>query len=386
MTTKEIVFCFGMNGSGQVKMNVMASKVIGPTVVIIGGGLSGAAVAYNLLSRVSVPPQVVIIEPRPLLGQGLAYSARDPLHRLNVPHGKMSLVSDRPEDFADWLRDPGGPTLPADSATLTGQIFAPRSVFGRYVSERLAPFLASGRLRHVVGTATALRRVGDGFIVTLEPVDRDGRRQEPEEIKAASAVLAVAHPSPAIPEPLQPLAGTEYLVADPFVPGALDAIAPDERLLVVGTGLTSADILSTLQGRHRAAIHVLSRHGWRSRPHGPTQAETNEDFSIDPETTASALLRRVRRALAEDATRGLTWHAVFDRLRAQGPAIWAALPLDERRRFLRHLRGLWDVHRFRIAPQSLAAVETMERTRRAQFVKGRIKSLEVGFDGLAVGW
>jgi uncharacterized NAD(P)/FAD-binding protein YdhS len=112
-------------------------------------------------------------------------------------------------------------------------------------------------------------------------------------------------------------------------------------------------------------------------PHGPKQAETAADFGRDPAPTALALLRRVRRALDADATAGLTWHAVFDRLRAQGPAIWAALPMPERRRFLRHLRSLWDVHRFRVAPQTLLANRQMQQSGRLTHLAARIAGVAI---------
>jgi uncharacterized NAD(P)/FAD-binding protein YdhS len=131
---------------------------------------------------------------------------------------------------------------------------------------------------------------------------------------------------------------------------------------------------------------VISRHGWRSKPHGPAQPETEADFASAPATTTLALLRHVRRALANDAAKGLTWHAVFDRLRAQGPAIWAALPLTERQRFLRHLRSLWDVHRFRIAPQTLEVVERLERAKRATFLTGRLVSADLAPGGTRLTW
>lgn len=82
--------------------------------------------------------------------------------------------------------------------------------------------------------------------------------------------------------------------------------------------------------------------------------------------------------LAVDAAEGLTWHAVFDRLRAQGPAIWAALPEAERLRFLRHLRALWDIHRFRIAPQTQSAAEALTASGQLETLAARLISARGG--------
>ena len=63
--------------------------------------------------------------------------------------------------------------------------------------------------------------------------------------------------------------------------------------------------------------------------------------------TALSLLQRTRQEIA----RAGMWEPVIEALRNQGGAIWAALPEPERRRFLRHLRVMWDVHRYQLAPQ-----------------------------------
>ena len=52
-------------------------------VVIIGGGLSGTLLAVQLL-RQPRGQRIVIIEPRPELGRGEAYSATELGHTLNA--------------------------------------------------------------------------------------------------------------------------------------------------------------------------------------------------------------------------------------------------------------------------------------------------------------
>ena len=339
-----------------------------PTVAIIGGGLSGAAVAYHLAAilRPGVV-DLVVIEPRPYLGRGVAYSAQDADHRLNVPDHKMTLRSDQQDHFRRWLTSPAAPGLPAGSAMPGGDIFAPRRVFGSYVADQMAPLLADGRVRHVQDSVTG---VEGHYTMHLKGGS---------VLRADLIVLAATHPKPAVPVELSPLQGHPALIADALAPAALEGIGAEERVLIVGNGLTSADIIATLLRRgHQGRITALSRHGWRSQTHGPQQAESLADFATAPVSTALALLRRVRSALAVDAARGLTWHAVLDRLRSQGPVIWAALPEAERRRLLRHLRALWDVHRFRIAPQTHAASQILQRDGRLVHMAGRIGQVVPG--------
>lgn len=337
-----------------------------PTIAILGGGLSGAVVAYQL-ALASAPARIVVVEPRAELGRGLAYSALDPAHRLNVPATKMTIRTDQMDHFSRWLTGPDAPALPPDSLTQAGDIFAPRHIFGTYVAAQIAPFLTTGRIAHRKQVAVAVSKDGGQHRITLS----DG-----SVLVAEVIVLALTHPKPGLPRVMQALAGDTRLIEDPLAPGALDDVGPGGHVAIIGLGLTSADIVATLKHRGFAGqITVLSRHGRRSMPHAPKQGESASDFTASPVRSALGLLRRVRAGLAADRLAGLTWHAVFDRLRSQGSAIWAALPQPERRRLLRHLRGLWDVHRFRIAPQSARAIEDMRSNGQLTDLAGQIRAV-----------
>lgn len=348
----------------------------GPSVVaIIGGGLSGAAVAWHLARRSKGHAlRIVVIEPGAELGRGLAYGTTDPDHKLNVPEYRMTLDTSDPAHFQRWLRSFDAPFLPAGSATLAGDVFAPRGVFGQYVAQTLRPWIASGRIEHLRSRAVSARREDGLWAVTLA----DGAT-----VLADRLVFAASHPGAGVPGALEPLRQDEGLIAEAYAPGALDAIAPDERVLIIGSGLTGADVVASLARRgHRGQVWMLSRHGRRSQPHGPRQDETSADYARHPERTALGLLRRVLRDLARDAQAGLTWHAVFDQLRVQGPQIWAALPPPERARLVRHLRGLWDIHRFRIAPQTHEVLERQISAGRVAPLSGAVSLARRGPEGI----
>jgi uncharacterized NAD(P)/FAD-binding protein YdhS len=62
------------------------------------------------------------------------------------------------------------------------------------------------------------------------------------------------------------------------------------------------------------------------------------------------LVKTVRRTIRAAEQSGSCWEAVIETLREQGFDIWSALPEAEKKRFLRHVRPFWDVHRYQLAP------------------------------------
>lgn len=92
------------------------------TIAIIGGGVSGTLTAFHLV-RQETPARVILIDPRPDFGLGLAYSTPSLRHLLNVPAGKVSALPEQPDHFLNWLRENYDPTA-------TEKVFAPERYLG----------------------------------------------------------------------------------------------------------------------------------------------------------------------------------------------------------------------------------------------------------------
>jgi uncharacterized NAD(P)/FAD-binding protein YdhS len=75
------------------------------------------------------------------------------------------------------------------------------------------------------------------------------------------------------------------------------------------------------------------------------------------------------------AAQGIDWRPVMDSLRPDLGRIWAAWPLQEQRRFLRHLAGLWAVTRHRSPPRNAAAVETLTAAGLVQLHVGTVREI-----------
>jgi FAD-NAD(P)-binding protein len=136
-------------------------------IAVIGGGFTGAAFVIHAARLIPRSLEIDLIEPSAALGRGLAYSAIDPLHRINVPSSRMSLFADRPADATDWLFRNG--TLPGDGSSTdeAGHHYVSRSDFGAYVANTLEETLTAAdgrvRLRRHRTLATGLRRTDDGW-------------------------------------------------------------------------------------------------------------------------------------------------------------------------------------------------------------------------------
>jgi uncharacterized NAD(P)/FAD-binding protein YdhS len=82
---------------------------------------------------------------------------------------------------------------------------------------------------------------------------------------------------------------------------------------------------------------------------------------------------RTLRAQAEK----VGWREAVDAIRPLTPDIWRAWSLAQRRRFLRHARPWWDVHRHRMAPMIAARLSGMVVSAELEVLGGRLERLEV---------
>ena len=172
---------------------------------------------------------------------------------------------------------------------------------------------------------------------------------------------------PSLPAELRGIASSPRLIANPYDNRRIAAIGPTERVLIVGTGLTSADVVASLCRRgFWGEIVALSRHGLRSRGHGVVARKSEVDFARHPAPTARALrpAASVRRwpPTPPSGTAG-TPPSTGCASRARAPG--AGSRRGERARLVRHLRAFWDVHRFRVAPQ-------VEEVLDAQVARGKL--------------
>ncbi|WP_188761695.1 FAD/NAD(P)-binding protein [Sandarakinorhabdus glacialis] len=337
-----------------------------PLVAIIGSGFSGTLIAINLLRQPGL--RVVLVDRRPLFGPGVAYSATNPAHLLNVRAHNMSAFPDQPDHFIDWCRLRG--ILDQHPGTMPG--FVPRRSYGDYLGSILAEghAQAKGRLQ-LVCADVARRDKGRGLELTLS----DGSR-----ITADSVVLATGNQMPLPPPELDvALLGDRYS-GNPWAEGAASGLGSDDVLMLIGTGLTMVDAALAVAGSgFEGKMVALSRRGLVPHAHaaGPHASKT----SIPTATGLVALLREVRVRARE-----IDWRTAIDELRPHTRALWQRASRADRARFLRHLRPWWDIHRHRLAPEVAERLAALRASGQLAVVAGRTRGFTPTDQGVEVRW
>ncbi len=315
-------------------------------IVIVGGGFSGATFATLLMRDPALEScDVTIVEPRAVLGAGIAYAAEDPTHRVNIAADRMAALPDAISDFDTWIKQAGRLDQDPDAVYPERGIFPTRALFGLYVDDLLRKTAAAAtqvNFRHVQTRVEAITKGADGYWLECA---------SGAVIGADILVLATGHPAPRLPWPLSKLADHRALIVDPWAPGAVDPIKPADHVLIVGTGLTMGDIVASLRRLgHQAPLTAISRRGLTPRPRSVT-VDPIEGLFFAGGRSVSSVLHAVHQEVRKAEAEGKSWSDVFDILRQQNGTIWTGWSLAEKRRFQRHLRAYWDVHRFQAAPQ-----------------------------------
>ncbi len=324
------------------------------TIAIIGGGVSGTLTAFHLV-RQGAPARVILIDPRPDFGLGLAYSTPSLQHLLNVPAGKISALPDQPNHFLHWLRENHDPAA-------TEKTFAPRAVFGRYIQSLLE---SASPIEQEIATVVDLRPQDSGAVLTLD----NGC-----ELRADLIVLATGNFDPApLSEITNATSASGLYRHNAWAAETYEGLHPDAPVALIGTGLTGVDVVLRLRELgHRGRIIALSRHGIFPNRHAEYTPLSSTAIPSDTPASCVAYLRALRAAIRG----GAEWRAAIDSLRETTNELWLRLPIEEKKRFRRHLQRRWEVVRHRMAPSIAAIIESELRNGTLEIREGHLKSVD----------
>ncbi len=337
-------------------------------IAIIGAGYTGATLATELATSFDTDLDIVLVGVASNFGCGVAYGDARGEHLLNARAGQLGAIASKPAEFAQWLN--------LSSHARDG--FLPRVAYGEYLLDRL---------HEAESTSTNLTTL-EHEVVEIDSVPGGGYRvhlDDGDSFFSDRVVLAVGALPPQRLAGVGPrLARHWRYVGSPWQEGDLKRIDADARLLVVGTGLTMVDVLSTLRRRgHRGEIVALSRHGLLPQRH----TEIPGDPIELPPVLRQALRTHDLRALVA-AVRSVTrvvddWRTVIDALRPNMQAFWGGLSIADRARFLRHVRAWWETYRHRMAPRAAEEVDDAVNSGQLRLVAGRLLRAGVADDAVS---
>lgn len=340
------------------------------TIAIIGAGFCGSTLAVQLLRHPPVTPLKILLINRPgSMARGIAYSTQAPAHVLNVPAGRMNALAGEDDSFYEYVK--------RNNATATPGSFVERRLYGDYLEALLQHASRNAipgcELHEVIGEVVKIipQPNAAGALLLMD---------NGEHFRADSIVLSIgscARQAPSIAPEYRQFYENPGYVHDPWQPGALDSIGANDPVFLIGSGLTMLDVVLDLRDRgHTGTIQAVSRRGLLPQPHRELNAHPAYDEGLAQhmltDCTVRHYVRAVRDAVRQHAQTGGDWRDIIGGLRSATQQLWHALPLDERRRFLRHVRPYWDAHRHRCAPQPGARMHTELARGTLKLAAGRI--------------
>jgi uncharacterized NAD(P)/FAD-binding protein YdhS len=319
------------------------------SVIIVGGGASGVLLAIHLLRDKDADLRVTLIEKRPDLGRGVAYSTQNPGHLLNVAPKNMSAFPDDPEHFWRWLIA-RGEIDGSDPFT-----FVPRRVYGDYLNDIVAGIEAEetghGRLHVVREECVSITDTSAGVEAGLA---------NGTSLMGHFAVLAVGHDD-----------------QTPVPPVAANGPERDLPILILGTGLSMVDAyLSLREEGHRGPVIAMSRRGLLPHAHRQVTPFRIDAADVPFGTDLTYFTAWFRDFAATTEHEHGDWRMAVDALRPFNQTIWQNWAPKTRRRFLEHLRPWWDIHRHRMPPAAHAHLAEAIFAGHVKVIAGKIQDTE----------
>jgi len=189
-------------------------------ITIIGGGASGTLLALNLLKYTGERRlEINLVEKRPHIGRGVAFSTQEDSHLLNVPAAKMGAYADDVEHFHRWLND--------NEMEYSATAFVPRRIFGEYLREQVeeANKNKSENVELNIFDDEAVDVQFDEGKANVQLASGDHIYSE----KVALAFGNFLPPHPTVAD--QSFVDSPKYFQDPWTPEVFDSIDPDDAVL-----------------------------------------------------------------------------------------------------------------------------------------------------------
>lgn len=293
-------------------------------IAIVGRGFTGLMTAIALLKTFHRPFHLVMFDPFPKIDGGESIG-RPASALLNSRVRDLSVDPAARDDFRHWLetnddwRDRGDP--------LSGNVdhaFVPGEVFSAYAYQRFSEALRTRADVMVQVRAESVATIGRHPQGGLSVISGDG-----EQARFDTVFLATGY---GLREGTEGKAGLTAAKEVQVIGGGVHAVDRALRLLAAG------------EASH---VTLISASGFLPQPHASSAVGTVSSDRPFPNTLRGAF-RHLREAANRAALEGTGWQGIMNDFRLHARELWQGLTPEERRRFKRHVKPIYDSHRNRL--------------------------------------
>jgi uncharacterized NAD(P)/FAD-binding protein YdhS len=348
-------------------------------IAIVGGGFSGCLVFIQLLNKLTIPTKITLVNSSHSLGRGIAYSTNNLSHLLNVRTARMSAFPDDANHFINWILSKN--ELSQYHTNDLPELFVPRTIYGKYIEELFDQAISSKKdfieTSIIEDEVIDIEKLANGFELHLK---------NSAPVKADKVALCTGIQPPTSIPGARSLKDDERVFINPWDNQSTENINTDAPILIVGSSLTAADTILSLQDNNfKGKIYLLSRHGGIPLAH-PVVRPPHEHSDYKPEADIHKILVHLKTKI-RSSFNDTQWHEpVLEEIRPHTQLIWQKLSRQQKERFLRHLNHKWSLLRHRLPCQIHAKLHELIDSGKMSLFAGTIDNINLENDLIEVTW
>lgn len=218
-------------------------------IAIIGAGVGGVSVLKYLQKEKKLKAEITVFDDKKYMGNGRAFQYDDPELLMNYPGNLISMKPNKQHDFIDWIQksDVDKEVHLDEAENASGNQYYSRQLFGKYMQEHFEKFANKKNVSIITDHARNVEFIGQEYIVSTQD----------EKYYFDAVFLSPGQFGPMDPYQLE---GTPGYYKWPYPLHNIE-IEPNKDYAVIGTGLSSVDIVRYFIAHSTNKLALISRDG-----------------------------------------------------------------------------------------------------------------------------
>ncbi|MEE1106977.1 MAG: FAD/NAD(P)-binding protein [Macrococcus canis] len=218
-------------------------------IAIIGAGVGGVSVLKYLQKEKKLKAEITVFDDKKYMGNGRAFQYDDPELLMNYPGNLISMKPNKQHDFIDWIQksDVDKEVHLDEAENASGNQYYSRQLFGKYMQEHFEKFANKKNVSIITDHARNVEFIGQEYIVSTQD----------EKYYFDAVFLSPGQFGPMDPYQLE---GTPGYYKWPYPLHNVE-IEPNKDYAVIGTGLSSVDIVRYFIAHSTNKLALISRDG-----------------------------------------------------------------------------------------------------------------------------